>query len=142
MGALIASIYIVLTAINPIGYGAIQLRVSAIISILPFFKREYKIPCIAGVVIANCFSPLGIIDVIFGIALWLIAYYIIDKLINNIFIKCAITAILSGLLIGLELTIVLGIPFIFNVVSITISQSIVFLVAIIVFKKMFKAKAL
>ena len=106
-GAIIAALYIILTAINPIGYGIIQLRISAIISILPFFKKEYKIPCILGVMIANCFSPLGIIDVFIGCALWAIAYYVIDYTTKNIWIKCILTAVLSGLLIGFELWYVL-----------------------------------
>ena len=66
-GSMLAALYIVTTAVNPFGYGMIQLRLSAIISMLPFFRKEYRIPCIAAVAIANIFSPFGIIDVAAGI---------------------------------------------------------------------------
>ncbi len=70
LGAMLAALYIVTTALNPIGYGIIQLRISAIITMLPFYRKEFRVPCIAAVAIANWFSPLGLIDVAAGILLW------------------------------------------------------------------------
>lgn len=124
-GAMLAALYVVTTAVNPFGYGMIQLRISAIISMLPFFRKEYRIPCIAAVAIANMFSPFGMIDVAAGILLWILAYYIIGRL-EDIRTICIITAIFSGAIIGGELSLMLKAPFLWNFVSITISQMIVF----------------
>lgn len=126
IGGLLAALYVVTTWINPFGYGMVQLRISAVISMLPFFRQEYRLPCIAAVAIANLFSPLGVIDVAVGIVLWTLAYYGISHL-RNIWVICVACAVLSGVLIGGELSFVLKAPFAWNFVSITISQMIVFI---------------
>ena len=125
LGAMLAALYIVTTALNPIGYGIIQLRISAIITMLPFYRKEFRVPCIAAVAIANWFSPLGLIDVAAGILLWTLAYYLIDQICRNIYLKCGLVALLSGVIIGGELSLVLEAPFLFNFISISVSQMIV-----------------
>ena len=128
LGAMLAALYIVTTALNPIGYGIIQLRISAIITMLPFYRKEFRVPCIAAVAIANWFSPLGLIDVAAGILLWTLAYYLIDQICRNIYLKCDLVALLSGVIIGGELSLVLEAPFLFNFISISVSQMIVFVI--------------
>ncbi|MCI8756764.1 MAG: QueT transporter family protein [Oscillospiraceae bacterium] len=137
-GSMLAALYIVTTAVNPFGYGMIQLRLSAIISMLPFFRKEYRIPCIAAVAIANIFSPFGIIDVAAGILLWTLAYYIIGRL-EDIRAICFMTAILSGAIIGGELSFMLKAPFLWNFVSISISQMIVFSIGAILWPRVLRA---
>lgn len=137
-GALLAALYIVTTALNPIGYGIIQLRLSAIISLVPFYRKEYQLPCIAAVAIANWFSPLGVIDVAVGIILWTLAYYIVDRVCGNLYFKCGATALLSGVLIGGELAFVLRAPFVLNFISIAASQMIVFSIGIICLDRLFR----
>ena len=107
-GSMLAALYIVTTAVNPFGYGMIQLRLSAIISMLPFFRKEYRIPCIAAVAIANIFSPFGIIDV-------------------------------AAAIIGGELSFMLKAPFLWNFVSISISQMIVFSIGAILWPRVLRA---
>lgn len=126
-GAMLAALYIVTTAINPIGYGMVQLRISAVISMLPFFRKEYRIPCIAAVAIANMFSPFGVIDVVAGVLLWTLAYYLVGRL-RHIWVICVAAALLSGVVIGGELSFVLRAPLVWNFVSITVSQAIVFFI--------------
>ena len=133
-----AALYVVLTMINPFGYGAIQLRVSAIISVAPFFDKKLKVPCILGVAIANLFSPLGVIDVLFGVILWVIAYYLIDRVEVPTITKLLMTSVLSGIIVGGELFIVLHSPYLFNFISITASQSIVFLIGYFVMPQILK----
>jgi len=66
-GALIAALYFVLTyLLQPISYGAIQVRVSEILTVLPYFFPESIIGLTIGCVLSNLFSPFGPIDVIFG----------------------------------------------------------------------------
>lgn len=132
---MLAALYIVTTALNPIGYGIIQLRISAIITMLPFYRKEFRVPCIAAVAIANWFSPLGLIDVAAGILLWTLAYYLIDQICRNIYLKCGLVALLSGVIIGGELSLVLEAPFLFNFISISVSQMIVFVIGTVCWKR-------
>lgn len=138
-GAVLAALYVVTTAINPIGYGIVQLRISAVISMLPFFRKEYRLYCIAAVAIANFFSPLGFIDVAAGVLLWTLAYYLIGRL-RNIYVICIAAAILSGVIIGAELSLVLKAPFVWNLVSITISQAVVFFIGAALWPRILKAQ--
>lgn len=140
IGAMLAALYVVTTMINPLGYGMIQLRISAVISMLPFFRKEYRIPCIAAVAIANAFSPFGLIDVAAGVLLWTLAYYAIGRL-RNIHVICIAAAILSGVVIGGELSLVLRAPFLWNFVSITISQAIVFFIGASLWPRVLGAQA-
>ncbi|NCE74557.1 QueT transporter family protein [Anaerotruncus sp. X29] len=135
LGAMLAALYIVTTALNPIGYGIIQLRISAIITMLPFYRKEFRVPCIAAVAIANWFSPLGLIDVAAGILLWTLAYYLIDQICRNIYLKCGLVALLSGVIIGGELSLVLEAPFLFNFISISVSQMIVFVIGTVCWRR-------
>lgn len=135
LGAMLAALYIVTTALNPIGYGIIQLRISAIITMLPFYRKEFRVPCIAAVAVANWFSPLGLIDVAAGILLWTLAYYLIDQICRNIYLKCGLVALLSGVIIGGELSLVLEAPFLFNFISISVSQMIVFVIGTVCWKR-------
>ena len=135
LGAMLAALYIVTTALNPIGYGIIQLRIYAIITMLPFYRKEFRVPCIAAVAIANWFSPLGLIDVAAGILLWTLAYYLIDQICRNIYLKCGLVALLSGVIIGGELSLVLEAPFLFNFISISVSQMIVFVIGTVCWKR-------
>lgn len=76
--ASIAALYVVLT-INPlffvISYGAVQFRISEILTVLPYIT-PYAIPGLfIGTIIANFFSTNGFIDVVVGsFATWLAAW--------------------------------------------------------------------
>lgn len=65
--ALVAAMYAVLTiVIQPIGYGDLQCRVSEVLVLLCFYRRDYTLSLMVGCFIANLFSPLGVIDWILG----------------------------------------------------------------------------
>lgn len=67
MSAAIAAVYAVLTLVlAPISYGAIQFRVSELLCIMPFFLPSSAVGLFIGCLIANLFSPVGILDIIFG----------------------------------------------------------------------------
>ena len=81
--ALIAAAYAVTTlVIAPFSFGAVQLRISEALTILPVFT-----PCAIwglslGCLIANIFSPFGIIDMVFGTLATLIAAFLSYKVRN------------------------------------------------------------
>jgi len=67
--ALIAAMYIVFTMVPPfsaISYGAVQFRLGEALVLLPFLLDEAVIGVVVGCLVANLFSPFGLIDVIVG----------------------------------------------------------------------------
>ena len=122
--SLIAATYVVLTLINPISCGMLQFRISEIVAILPFYDKRFIPGGLLGVAIANAFSPLGIIDVVFGLGIALIAYFIINQC-SNLYVKLILYALLCGLLVGVELYIVSGISILLSFISISLSMLII-----------------
>ena len=66
--AVTAAMYIAVTlAIAPLSFGAVQFRLSEILTLLCFYKKDYCYALILGCAISNLFSPLGMLDMIFGV---------------------------------------------------------------------------
>ena len=81
--ALIAAMYIVVTTIPPfnaISYGAIQFRLGEALVLLPFVMDEAVVGVAVGCLIANMFSPFGLIDLIVGTGVTLAAALLTRKL--------------------------------------------------------------
>ena len=76
--AIIAGLYAALTIVfSFISYGEIQVRLSEMLIILCFFSKDYILSLTFGCLIANVFSPFGIVDCIFGtLATFLSAIFI------------------------------------------------------------------
>ena len=67
--ALIAALYIVFTMVPPfnaISYGAVQFRLGEALVLLPFLLDEAVVGVAVGCLVANLFSPFGLIDVVVG----------------------------------------------------------------------------
>ena len=65
--AVTAAIYMVATvAIAPISFNVVQLRLSEVMVLLAFIDKKYGPGLILGCFIANLFSPIWMIDVVFG----------------------------------------------------------------------------
>ncbi len=73
--ALIAALYVVITVLlAPISYGHIQVRISEILTLLPFYMGyPAALALWIGCMIANAYGGLGLIDIIFGSLITLIA---------------------------------------------------------------------
>jgi len=64
---IVAAIYAALTlALAPISYGNVQFRIAEALTILPFFFPVTLPGLFIGCIIANLFSPYGILDVVAG----------------------------------------------------------------------------
>ena len=63
---MVAALYVAFTLINPLSFGAVQLRFSELFNNLSVFNKRYIWAVTLGCALANLQSPLGIIDVIFG----------------------------------------------------------------------------
>ena len=134
INAMIASVYATLTlAISPIAYSEVQLRLSEIMVFLAFYNKKYIPGLVIGCIIANFFSPLGLIDVIFGTASTLIVCIAMYKIKNN-YLAAIIGAIITGLIIGGELCYAYQIPFLINAIYVAIGEVIVLIIGAVIFK--------
>lgn len=119
--ALVTGLYVAVTLmLSVISFGAIQLRLSEMFNYLSLYNKRYIIAVTLGVVIANIFSPLGILDVVVGSVstfVVLVINYLVTKHIKNMKIKMVITAIIfaiSMFTIAGQLTLISGAPFFYN----------------------------
>lgn len=131
---MLAAIYVATTVINPIGTMSIQIRVSEMLAVIPFFNRQYIPGILMGVGIANLFSGLGFLDVLVGVGIAVISYTI-SYFVKNIWINIGQYSLLCGVFVGLMLWAVLGIPFWFSLVTITISTLITTSIGAYIFSK-------
>ena len=85
---IIAALYIILTmAFYPISFGAVQIRISEMMTILPLFCPEAILGLSIGCLISNLFGN-GILDIIFGTLATFLAsmctYFVGKKIKHNI----------------------------------------------------------
>lgn len=101
-GAIVVALYVILTNLVPgLSYGPIQFRFSEAMTLLAFLDPFYIWPLTLGVFISNIWSPMGIVDMIFGTAHTFIAVYLMTKT-DNIYLASIFPALFSWI-IGLEI---------------------------------------
>lgn len=123
--AITAAVYTVATlAIAPLSYGAIQLRLSEVMTLLAFIDPVYIIGLGLGCAISNLYSPLGIVDVIVGTSATLISVYMISKT-KNLLISTLWPTIMNGLIVGAELFFVLNQPFWLSTLYVALGEFVV-----------------
>ena len=138
INAMIAGVYAVLTlAISPIAYSEIQLRLSEIIVFLAFYNRRYIPGLTIGCIIANLFSPMGMLDIVFG-TLSTIIVCIAMYLIENRYLAAGAGAIITGMIIGAELWYAFNIPYVINAIYVAVGELIVLIIGALVFKSLEK----
>ena len=134
INAMIAGVYAVLTlAISPIAYSEIQFRLSEIIVFLAFYNRRYIPGLTIGCIIANLFSPMGMLDIVFG-TLSTIIVCIDMYLIKNRYLAAGAGAIITGMIIGAELWYAFNIPYVINAIYVAVGELIVLIIGALVFK--------
>lgn len=121
--ALVAAMYAALTlGVAPLSYGAIQLRFAEILTLLCFYRKNYGFALILGCAISNLFSPLGPLDMIFGVASTVFSVVLIPR-VKNLWIASLFPTV-SMLFIAWELKL-LGEPFWFSLLTCAIGEFIV-----------------
>lgn len=140
INAMIAGIYAVLTlVISPIAYSQIQFRLSEIMVFLAFYNYRYIPGLTIGCILANLFSPLGMLDVVFGTLSTLLVciamYYA-----KNRYLAEMLGAIITGIIIGGELWYAYQIPFVINAIYVAVGELIVLVIGTLVFKVLEKNK--
>lgn len=138
INAMIAGVYAVLTlAISPLAYSEIQFRLSEVIVFLAFYNRRYILGLAVGCILANLFSPMGMLDIVFGTISTLIVC-IAMYLIKNRYLAAVAGAIITGLIIGAELWYAYQIPYLINAIYVAIGELIVLIIGALVFKTLEK----
>lgn len=143
--ALITAAYAAVTfAFSWMAYGQVQFRISEILILLIFVDSRYFAGLVIGCLLANLPSPLGVADIVCGtLATALAAKYIITVRksmgFNN---KSLIVAslgpvIANGLVVGAELSLLFGTPFIINAVYVALGEFAVVTIAGTVFMSAF-----
>lgn len=115
---IVAALYAAVTLLlAPVSYGSIQFRISEIFNNLAVFNKRYIWALTIGCAIANCFSPLGIVDVIFGSLGTLLMTglsYLLSRKVKSTTGKLTIAVVVCTLMtwtVALELHYVSHLPF-------------------------------
>lgn len=121
------AIYVVSTyALGSLSYGIINLRLSDILTgIVPILGWPSVIGLTIGVLLSNIGSPLGPIDLISTIPSF-VGFYFIYRLRNrSVFAGLCIYSTIISMWVAFELSIVLRIPFIYALFTVSIGIFIV-----------------
>lgn len=110
-GAVIASIYVVLTFIfAPISYGVMQVRISEALTILPYFTPVAIPGLFVGCLVANLLGPYGVMDMVFGSFATLVSAFLSYRLRRIPLLVPFPPVLINGLVIGGLLYFVYGVP--------------------------------
>lgn len=134
---IIAALYVAVSLlIAPFGFTNIQFRVSEMFNHLVVFDKKYIFGIVLGVFIANLFSPLGVVDLVFGVGHSIIALTITifsAKFISGVTKRMIFNTLVftvTMFIIAFELNLVLGYPFLFTWVTVAAGEFIVMAVGI------------
>ena len=107
---LVAALYVVLCmALQPLSYGAVQVRVAEALCLLPVFGTEYILGVVLGCFLSNLLGST-IVDVIFGTLATLLACLVTYRLRNIRFKGLALAASLPPVLFN---AVIIGIAVMF-----------------------------
>lgn len=122
---LVAAIYAVLTVVlAPLSYGPIQFRISEVLNLLAFVNPVFAPGIVLGCFIANLFSPLGMIDVVFGTTATLISVIMIVRS-KKLWVASLWPVICNGLIIGAELQYAFQVPFLIGAFQVALGEFVV-----------------
>ena len=127
--SLIAGIYLVLILIQiPIGnltFGPIQLRVAEGLTLLPLVEIAAIPGLFVGCLVANLilapYSAFGLIDIIGGSLVTLLAAYLTSKMSNRI-IGALPPIILNGVIVSIWVSKFMNVPYLYTVLGISAGE--------------------
>jgi uncharacterized membrane protein len=122
--AIIAAAYVGLTVIfSWTSYGEIQVRVSEILTILPFFTPSAIPGLFIGCLIANIFSPNGLPDIIIGSMATLIAA-LLSSVMPKKWLVPLPPVLVNAIMIGVMLGVLYNIPVWITILQVAAGQAI------------------
>jgi uncharacterized membrane protein len=127
-GAAITALYVVITYfLAPVSFGPIQFRAAEALTVLPILFPEAVPALFLGVLLANVIGGLGMVDIIGGSLVTLLAAYVTYKNRDNIFAYLS-PILFNAFLISIYLRTLFGLPYWLNVVQIGLSEAVVVLI--------------
>ena len=126
--ALVAAIYVVITlAVAPLSFGRMggfQVRISEAMTLLPFFWGEpAAIALWLGCMLANYIGGLGVIDIVLGSALTLVAGLLTARA-RNIYIAGVYPVLINAFGVAFILYYTLELPYWLSVLQVGVGQFI------------------
>lgn len=124
--AAIAALYAVLTiALQPISFGAngaMQLRVSEALTLLPVVTPTAVPGLFVGCLAANllCGAPLP--DIIFGSLATLLAAIATRRLRKNVYLAALAPVISNGVIVGIMLSVVYAVPLLWSCFTVAVGE--------------------
>jgi len=110
--AMVAALYAALVlSLHFISFGPIQFRVAESLHLLAFFNPLFGLATVLGVLIANFFSPLGMIDIVLGTSSSAIAmalFLVTKKFTGNLFLSALWITIVNAAIIPLVILVGIG----------------------------------
>jgi len=122
INGVLAALYIAVSAvIQPFGFTNVQFRIPEMFNHLVIFNKNLFFGVVLGVFLTNLFfSPLGLYDLVFGVAHSAISLLIIiqiAKYIKNVWVLLILNTLIFSFtmfIIAFELNLALGLPFLFT----------------------------
>ena len=141
---MVTAIYVVATLLcAPLAYDAVQFRVSEMLMLLCCYNKDYIISMTLGCFLANIFSSLGVIDLVFGMSATVIAaalMYLTRRKVHMV-VSSLFPVVSNAFIVGAELKLVFGDPFWINVGYVALGEFVcVTLLGVAVFKFLEKNK--
>lgn len=138
INAIVACLYAVFTImIAPLAYSQIQFRLSEIMVLLAFYNRKFIPGLVIGCFIANIPSTLGWLDIVFGTLGTFIVCFIMGHLKNRYW-AIFVASLMTGIIVGFELYLAFGLPFIINFIYVFIGELAVLIIGVILFNSIEK----
>ncbi|MCC3143805.1 QueT transporter family protein [Halanaerobium sp. Z-7514] len=126
-GAAITALYVVITYfLAPISFGPLQFRAAEALTLLPIIFPEAVPALFLGVLLANVIGGLGMVDIIGGSLVTLLAAYVTYKYRDSI-IAYLSPIVFNAFLISIYLHLLFSLPYWLTVLQIGISQALVIL---------------
>lgn len=123
--AIIAAVYVALClAFQPLSYGVIQLRLAEALTLLPVLFPEAVPGLYVGALIANIFGGLGLVDIICGSFITLLAAYA-TYLLRDSLLAYLPPVLFNAFLVSAYLHLLFNWPYWLSVISIGASQALV-----------------
>ena len=137
INSIVAALYIAISMlIAPFGFTHIQFRISEMFNHLVVFNKMYIFGIVIGVFITNLFSPLGVIDLVFGVGQSIIALSITifsARFIKGIWKRMIFNTLVFSFtmfIIAIEIDIVseLPVPFFLTWLTVAIGEFVVMII--------------
>lgn len=141
--AMTAAVYVVLTlGVAPLSFGAVQIRFSEALMLLAFLDKRYSAGLILGCFIANCFSPLGIMDMVFGTTCTAVALYGMTHFSKTLFVS-SLWPVFCNMFLAIEFYLLEGAPIVFSALTVALGEFLaVSCVGYVIFCQILKNKTL